>query len=112
MDMFIWKQPEKQEYMAHVFELPSAKEAIRYMHAAAGFPQKDTWLKATRAGKFPSWPGVTVKEAQKHFPESEETQKGHTKSVCQGLRTTKQKIDDSMRGNEVQVPIKNGRTSS
>ena len=104
-DTVIWARPEEQEYAAHVFELPSAKETIRYMHAAAGFPQKDTWLRAIRAGNFATWPGVSVSAVQKHFPESEETQKGHMKSVRQGLRTTKDKIDKTLRDSEKQEPI-------
>ena len=84
-DTVIWTRLEEQDYAAHVFELPSAKETIRYMHNATGFPQKDTWLKAIRAGNFVTWPGVSVSAVNKHFPESEETQKGHMKSVRQGL---------------------------
>ena len=30
----------------HVYKLPSVKPAIRYLHAAAGFPTKATWIKA------------------------------------------------------------------
>ena len=59
---------------------------IWYYHAAAGYPTKKNWLRAIKCRKFVSWPGPTVDAARKHFPESEETQKGHMKTQPQGLR--------------------------
>ena len=35
------------------------------------------------------WPGLTPDIVEKHFPESEETQKGHTKKQKAGIRSTK-----------------------
>jgi hypothetical protein len=35
-----------QEYLHNVYELPSLEPTVRYLHAAAGFPLKATWLKA------------------------------------------------------------------
>jgi hypothetical protein len=34
------------EYLHNVYELLSLEPAIRYLHAAAGFPPKSTWFKA------------------------------------------------------------------
>eukprot|EP00957_Ditylum_brightwellii_P065912 4998635-Ditylum_brightwellii.AAC.1 len=31
------------------YDLPSVEALIRYFHAAAGFPVRDTWLKAIKA---------------------------------------------------------------
>ena len=61
--------------IGNVYELPSIEQTIRYLHAAAGFPTKTTWLKATRKGNYNTWPLLTVKNVNKHFPESEETHK-------------------------------------
>ena len=36
------------EYLHNVYELPSLEATIRYLHAAAGFPPKATWLKAVQ----------------------------------------------------------------
>jgi hypothetical protein len=36
----------KQEVAANVYSLPSMPQTIRYLHAAAGFPTKDSWIKA------------------------------------------------------------------
>ena len=34
------------------YDLPSVEALIRYFHATAGFPVRDTWLKAIKAGNF------------------------------------------------------------
>eukprot|EP00957_Ditylum_brightwellii_P029408 2223112-Ditylum_brightwellii.AAC.1 len=31
------------------YDLPSVDALVRYFHAAAGFPVRDTWLKAIKA---------------------------------------------------------------
>ena len=66
------------------YDLPSVSQTVRYLHAAAGYPTKDTWIKAIKAGNYISWPGLTATAARKHFPESDETQKGHMKRQRQG----------------------------
>jgi hypothetical protein len=43
-----------------VQNLPSKAKTVKYLHAALGFPTKETWLAATRAGFLTSWPDVTV----------------------------------------------------
>jgi hypothetical protein len=62
---------------------------VTYLHAALGFPTKETLLAATRSGYLTSWPGMTPTAINKHFPESIETQKGHMKHKRQGIRSTK-----------------------
>ncbi len=51
-------------------------QTIRYLHAAAGFPAKDTWIKAFKRN-YKTWPGMTAKVVSKRFPESMEALKGH-----------------------------------
>jgi hypothetical protein len=65
---------------------------IIYLHAAAGFPTKPTWLKAIANGNYKSWPGVTTANVKKHFPESIETQKGHMKQQRQNVQSTKVRV--------------------
>ena len=74
-----------------MYELPSTNQIIRYLHACAGFPTKTTWIKAIRAGNFATWPHLTLKAVQKHFPESDETQQGHMRNIKQAIRSTKMK---------------------
>eukprot|EP00804_Cyclotella_cryptica_P021373 CCRYP_016768-RA/>CCRYP_016768-RA protein AED:0.31 eAED:0.20 QI:0/0/0/0.66/1/0.66/3/0/521 len=79
----------EQHSILNVYELPSIQQTIRYLHAAAGFPTKTTWMAAIRHGNYDTWPLVTVANVHKHFPQSEETQQGHMRSQRQGVRSTK-----------------------
>ncbi len=72
-----------------MYELPSIKPTIRYLHAAAGYPVKATWLKAIRNGNFSTWPLINIKNVAKHFPESDETQFGHMRGQRQGVCSTR-----------------------
>ena len=53
------------------------------------FPTKPTWLRAVKNRQYASWPGLTPKAIAKHFPESEETLKGHARKTKSGQRSTK-----------------------
>ena len=79
----------KEENINNVYSLPSIPNAIKYLHAAAGFPPKSTWLAAIKAGNFITWPGLTVKTVGKKFPESDEMTKGHMKLQRMNVRSTK-----------------------
>ena len=69
----LFSRPDPAEAINNLYELPSIEKAIRYLHGAAGFPTKETWLKAIRNGHYSSWPLVNVKNVNRYFPESEET---------------------------------------
>ena len=86
---FLKQRPPPAEAVHNVYELKTQPELVRYHHAAAGFPTKPTWLKAIRNKQFASWPGLTVDAVSKHFPESEETHKGHGRKTRSGLRSTR-----------------------
>ena len=83
-----------QETAANVYSLPSIARVIKYQHAAAGFPIKETWLKAIVCGNYASWPGVTATNVKKYCPESVETQKRHMKKQRQNVQSTKVRITD------------------
>ena len=59
------------------YDLPRVKALVRYIHAAAGFPVKSTWLRAIKYGNFNTWLGLTYNNAAKYCPQSVETLKGH-----------------------------------
>ena len=82
-------RPPPIDAIHNVYELKTQPELIRYLHAAAGFPTKPTWLAAIKNKQFASWPGLTIKAVTKHYPESEETMKGHERKGRSGLRSTK-----------------------
>ena len=71
---------------------------MRYYHAAAGFPTKPTWLAAIKNKHHASWTGLSYAAVSKHYPESEETWKGHGRKIKSGLRSTKQALVDEQDG--------------
>jgi hypothetical protein len=89
-----------------IFKLPSTCQTILYHHASAGFPVKETFLNAVRAGNYATWPGLTIAALHKYFPNLDETQKGHMKGQRQGIRSTKQKALDHLVESERPVKIK------
>ena len=70
-------------------DLPSVGALIHYLHAAAAFPVKSTWISAIKACNFSTWPGLTYTNASNYFPASDETIKGHLTQSQQGVRSTK-----------------------
>eukprot|EP00804_Cyclotella_cryptica_P030118 CCRYP_009530-RA/>CCRYP_009530-RA protein AED:0.27 eAED:0.27 QI:0/0/0/1/0/0/5/0/696 len=64
------------ETALNVYELPSTKEVVRFLHAALGYPKKATLLTAAQRGNFVTFPGLTPENINRHFPESDETQRG------------------------------------
>ncbi len=73
---------KNHEEVSNVYSLPSIQQSIKYLHAAVGFPVKETWIDAIKYGNFVTWPGLTTTTARKHFPDSDETQQGHMKKQC------------------------------
>jgi hypothetical protein len=46
---------------------------------------------AIKNKQYASWPGLSVEAVRQHFPESDETHKGHGRKTPSGLRSTKPK---------------------
>ena len=84
-----------------MYDLPSMEALVRYMHAAAGFPVRSTWLKAIKNGNFNSWPGLTYNNVAKYCPQSIEAMKGHMVKSSQGVRSTK-KMDRKVHNNQME----------
>ena len=89
IEVFKKYRPPPSEDINNLYELPSIEPEIWYLHDAPGFLTKETWLKAIRNGSYLLWPLTNVKNVNKFFPESEETQKGHMRTQRQGVRSTK-----------------------
>ena len=96
----------KYKNAMNAYELPSTKEVVRFLHAALGFPMKATLLTAIRHGNLVTFPGLTPDNINKHFPESEETQKGHMRQTQQGVRSTKVPDEDALLGEKPKPGIK------
>ena len=90
IDTIILDRPNPGEAILHIFELPSTENTIKYMHAAAGFPVRETWIRAVRAGNYETWPGLSVKSIRKYYPhDAEDTLKGRMRGQRQGFRSTR-----------------------
>ena len=72
-------------------DFPSMGALVGFYHACAGFPVRQTWLKAIKAGNFNSLPGLTYANAARYFPDADETIKVHLAQQRQHVRSTKPK---------------------
>ncbi len=68
-----------------VYELPSTKEVVKFLHAALGHPTQATLLTPAQHGNLVTFPGMIPQNVSQHFPELDETQKGHMKQTKQGV---------------------------
>ena len=75
----------------NAYNLPNLEALVRYMHTAAGFPVKSTWLKAIKKGNFATWPGLRYSNVAKYCTQSVETLKGHMVQASQGVQSTNKK---------------------
>ncbi len=64
---------------------------VSFYHACIGFPVKQTWLDAVRAGNFNSFDGLTYANVAQYCPDSDETILGHLAQQCQNVQSTKPK---------------------
>jgi hypothetical protein len=101
------KEPPHDEAISIIFDLPSAHQNFLWYHAAAGFPPKETFIRAMRNGNYAMWPKLTVKLIHKYMPDLDETAKGHLKGQHQGIRSTKQKgFKKMIKVEEARIKIK------
>jgi hypothetical protein len=90
------QRPSKQSWKAlqqanSVYNLPSTKQAIKWMHAACGYPVKSTWLKAIKAGNYVGWPMLTERNDQKYYPRTTETGEVHLNQQRKNVQSAKLK---------------------
>jgi hypothetical protein len=111
---YLPNRPPPSKAVYNVYELKTQPELVQYHHASAGFPTKPKSLAAIKNKHFTSWPGLTLDAARKHFPDSEETHKGHGRMTPSGLCSTKTKqsplfddCDDALgEEQEAQLPLR------
>ncbi len=72
-------------------DLPSMVALVGFYHACLGFPVKQTWLDAIKAGNCDTFDGLTCANAARYCPDSDETIMGHLTQQCQNIRSTKPK---------------------
>ena len=72
-------------------DLPCMGALVGFYHACVGFPVKQTWLDAIKAGNFDSLPGLTYSNAAQYCPDTNETIKGHLAQQRQNVCSIKLK---------------------
>jgi hypothetical protein len=72
-------------------DLPSIGALVGFYHACLGFPVKQTWLVAIKAGNCDTFEGLTYSNAAKYCPDADESIMGHLAQQRQNVRSTKPK---------------------
>jgi hypothetical protein len=90
------RRPSKQAQKAlrqanSIYELPSTKQAIKWMQAVCGYLVKLTWLKAIKAGNYVGWSMLTKRNVHKYYPKTTKTAKGHLNQTRKNVWSTKVK---------------------
>ena len=60
-------QPNPEHAINSDYKLTSSEQLVRYLHVCAGYPTKETWLKAIWAGNYLLWSGLIKKTVNRHF---------------------------------------------
>jgi hypothetical protein len=75
-------------YKLTAYETDIIPNLIKYLHAAAGYPNKRTWVRAIKRNFYAGWPGLTAKWVLRHLGPNEHTTNGHMRLVSQGVQST------------------------
>lgn len=70
------------------YDLPNTPALIAYLHSAAGYLVRSTWLNAIKRGHYRSWPGLTYTLASRYCPDADKTHQGHMAQPRQHIRST------------------------
>jgi len=76
---------------AKAYEIQAVQVLIAYLHAAARFSAKETWLRVVEANVYSSWPGISLPRLRRHLTEPEPTTFGHLKLIRKDIRSTQPK---------------------
>jgi len=76
--------------------LPIIGALVGFYHACLGFPVKQTWLDAIKAGNCDTFNSLTYSNAAKYCPDSDEMIMGHLAQQRQNVRSTKPKQPTSL----------------
>jgi hypothetical protein len=83
-------QSTKTPFNPRSLDLPSIGALVGFYHACLGFPAKQTWLDAIKAGNCDSFDGLTYSNAARYCcPDADKTILGHLAQQCQNVRSTK-----------------------
>jgi hypothetical protein len=84
--------------------LPSIGTLVGFYHACLGFPVKQTWLEAIKAGKCNTFDGLTYSNVARYCPDADKTILGHLTQQRQNVRSTKPKAPKALPPPELPPP--------
>jgi hypothetical protein len=58
-------------------DLPSIGAQVGFYHACLGFPAKQTWLNAIKAGNCNTFEGLTYSNVARYYPDANKIILGH-----------------------------------
>ena len=70
------------------YEVRAVPALTQHLHACAGFPTKDRWVRAVEKQFFITWPGLAAERARKHLEKSVPAVMGHQRMIKQNARST------------------------
>ena len=86
--------------------LPSISALIKYHHATARFPVKETWCQAIKQVNYATWSGLTTELARRNCPNSEEKNLGTMSLKRKNIRSTKVNVIKLNAANQHNVSTK------
>jgi hypothetical protein len=75
-----------------ILHLPSISALVSFYHACLGFPVKQTWLDAIKAGNCDTFDGLTYSKVARYCPNANKTILGHLAKQRQRVRLIKPKL--------------------
>mmetsp|Transcript_27774 Transcript_27774/g.57545 ORF Transcript_27774/g.57545 Transcript_27774/m.57545 type:complete len:567 (-) Transcript_27774:1911-3611(-) len=88
-EVSVAQKPNTHTACATAGYVPKAiPDLITYLHVAAGYPVKKTWIKAIQQGHYVGWPGLTAEHVHKFLDPKIETALGHMHKIKQGTKST------------------------
>ena len=83
-------QQQKAALKAYIaYNLPLVEALVGYFHATVGYPVRDMWFEATKAGNYSTLPGLTLVNTITYFPSTDDTIKGHMVQTQRNVRFTR-----------------------
>ncbi len=90
--MAMTAQASSTPYNPQTLNLPSISALVSFYHACLGFPVKQTWLNAIKAGNCNTFDGLTFSNVARYCPDANKTILGHLAQRHQNVRSTKPEL--------------------
>jgi hypothetical protein len=94
--MAMTAQASSTAFNPQTLDLPSISTIVSFYHACLGFPVKQTWLDAIKAGSCDTFDGLTSSNVARYCPNANETILGYLAQQSQNVRSTKPKQPKSL----------------